>query len=58
MPPIPEGLTLLEQLRWIIAEALLVGYGLIYMLWKVACFIAPFAIIWLVIKHIKKNGKS
>ena len=55
MPPIPEGLTLLEQLRWIIAEAMLIGYGLIFILWKVACFIAPFAIIWLVIKHTKNR---
>lgn len=55
MPLIPEGLTLSEQIHWVLAEAVLVGFGLLYLLWKIACFIAPFAIIWFIIKYIKNN---
>lgn len=55
MPPMPEGLTLLEQLEWSLGMAMVYGYGLILILWKIACFIAPFAIIWLVIKHMKNR---
>lgn len=55
MQLMPEGLTLIEQMQYIAVWVIFIGYGIVRQLWKVACFIAPFAIIWFVVKQTKNN---
>ena len=57
MPPMPEGYTLIEKIEWIFAMSVIYGIGLMKLIWGIAMFIAPFALIWLVIRTIRKDRK-
>lgn len=51
---------MLDAIGLAIGSVMVIGLALIALAWKVACFIAPFALIWLVVKQVKKdnNGKK